>query len=323
MCKSSHTELICWSEKSLSTVLRICGRHRRFSPPTTKHEIVSPSRTVSHLSVERSDGMKSGPGITGGGCMGGRCSTGSGTSLQSFLKSSSCCHLAENAAGPPRELMELRWNCLRVCCSPGWGWKLCLANVSMFRAPRCRWNRASGEKYDSKVLVPRLEIQVCENKHKKADRASSNPRSDEGFHRRVFFPCSGLSSVHIHRQTRTENSRVTQAKARKLQQNYPTGEPNLSHVKFRSRIHNPPTLNPYFSLRVKIAAAGHGASPPLLFPCSSVWLSQWAQPLSLSLSLSLAQCLCVSGSVIESQPRMWLTPQAVALPRTSLHSPLL
>ncbi|TNN84012.1 hypothetical protein EYF80_005883 [Liparis tanakae] len=65
MCRSSHTELICWREKSLRTLLRICGKHSRFSPPTTKQEMGSHSRTVSHLSVDRSDGMKSGPDITG------------------------------------------------------------------------------------------------------------------------------------------------------------------------------------------------------------------------------------------------------------------
>lgn len=108
MCSSSHTELICCREKSLSTEFRIWGKQRRFSPPTTKQEMVSPSRMVSHLSVDLSEGMKKGPGITGGGWIGGRCSTGSAGSLPLSFLYISCAHRAEKAAGPPRELIELR-----------------------------------------------------------------------------------------------------------------------------------------------------------------------------------------------------------------------
>ncbi|KAL3185775.1 hypothetical protein MRX96_028671 [Rhipicephalus microplus] len=51
MCRSVHTLLICGSDRSVSTVLRICGRQSRCSPPTVKHEMVFHSSCVSSRSL--------------------------------------------------------------------------------------------------------------------------------------------------------------------------------------------------------------------------------------------------------------------------------
>ena len=51
MCSSSHTLWISLMSNWRSTVCRICGRHRRFSPPTMKQAIVSPSNNVSVFST--------------------------------------------------------------------------------------------------------------------------------------------------------------------------------------------------------------------------------------------------------------------------------
>lgn len=51
ICKMSHSWFICCSVNSRRTLLRTWGKHNLFSPPTTKHEIDSPSRIVSVLSL--------------------------------------------------------------------------------------------------------------------------------------------------------------------------------------------------------------------------------------------------------------------------------
>lgn len=57
ICNSSQTWFIWKRLNCRNTLLRTCGRQSRFSPPTTKHEIVSPSRTVSESSLRDWSGV--------------------------------------------------------------------------------------------------------------------------------------------------------------------------------------------------------------------------------------------------------------------------
>lgn len=67
---SSHTALIWPKENSRSTVLRICGRHSRFSPPTLKQAIGSPSSKVSSRPRPAPGDPLSAAASTGHGCGG-------------------------------------------------------------------------------------------------------------------------------------------------------------------------------------------------------------------------------------------------------------
>ena len=98
MCKSSQTLWICEMLIPRSTEFSTCGRQSRFSPPTQKQEIVSPSSHVSLTSPQVWSGAErigGGNGIRGGA---GLASLGESQSLLGFLDESAGCSLARFSA---------------------------------------------------------------------------------------------------------------------------------------------------------------------------------------------------------------------------------
>lgn len=106
ICNWSHSWWIWLRRKSLSTEFKTCGKHRRFSPPTTKHDIFSPSKIVSVLSLQ----LVSAVVRIGGNCCigkGGCCKKSS--SFESGDNDSHLTLLINDKPGPWRLLVALCW----------------------------------------------------------------------------------------------------------------------------------------------------------------------------------------------------------------------